>query len=180
MASADPHDSLSRRRFTVLTVGAVALAAVGHELTACRRSDPATSQPAADGDQLRPGDLTDQPLDAGPLSRYRQPGVYVEHRHLGLWIVSNGHRVLALSAICPHLGCLVNWSPSQQQFICPCHLSRFEANGQPLPDQKAKQPLGRLSASIRLSAGSSDAHLWIDPQKSLSADDPSSGVNLQP
>ena len=33
----------------------------------------------------------------------------------------------ALSAICPHLGCSVN--PGSDGFDCPCHGSRFDANG---------------------------------------------------
>jgi menaquinol-cytochrome c reductase iron-sulfur subunit len=37
------------------------------------------------------------------------------------------HRVL--SPICPHLGCMVEWMQKKRQFICPCHGSRFTADG---------------------------------------------------
>jgi menaquinol-cytochrome c reductase iron-sulfur subunit len=37
--------------------------------------------------------------------------------------------VIALSPICPHLGCPINWHPEQSQFMCPCHGGIFDASG---------------------------------------------------
>lgn len=34
-----------------------------------------------------------------------------------------------LSSICPHLGCIVDWHKSQDQFFCPCHGSVFNPEG---------------------------------------------------
>lgn len=56
-------------------------------------------------------------------------------------IVRAGHRLHAvyrdesgtthvLSARCPHLGCLVSWSEADKEWECPCHGSRFTAEGQ--------------------------------------------------
>ncbi len=41
----------------------------------------------------------------------------------------SGGQLLVLSRRCPHLGCTVNYQPSQNIFLCPCHQSRFALNG---------------------------------------------------
>ncbi len=37
--------------------------------------------------------------------------------------------VTVLSPICPHLGCPINWSAEQGEFVCPCHKGTFDAAG---------------------------------------------------
>jgi len=38
-------------------------------------------------------------------------------------------RFLALSSVCPHLGCRVHWESNNNRFFCPCHNGVFNANG---------------------------------------------------
>jgi Rieske Fe-S protein len=37
-----------------------------------------------------------------------------------------------LSAVCPHLGCIVSWNSVEQTWDCPCHGSRFDTQGRVL------------------------------------------------
>ena len=39
---------------------------------------------------------------------------------------------LALSNICTHLGCRVNWKDAQQAYVCPCHDATFDLQGKVL------------------------------------------------
>lgn len=46
--------------------------------------------------------------------------------------------VYLVSAICPHLGCELEWNPEEKSWDCPCHGSRFDYKGKLLdgPAQK--------------------------------------------
>ena len=58
------------------------------------------------------------------------PGTVTPDRINKLFIVreSDGG-FLALSLICPHLGCSVLWDETKKQFDCPCHSSAFDKYG---------------------------------------------------
>jgi cytochrome b6-f complex iron-sulfur subunit len=45
---------------------------------------------------------------------------------------------IALSLRCTHLGCAVSWEERQKRFICPCHSSAFDINGEVLNPPAAR------------------------------------------
>jgi cytochrome b6-f complex iron-sulfur subunit len=47
-----------------------------------------------------------------------------------LWLSNTDQGVVALYKVCTHLGCLYNWNNQETKFICPCHGSEFEPDGQ--------------------------------------------------
>lgn len=50
---------------------------------------------------------------------------------------------IALSSVCPHLGCQVHWESQNDRFFCPCHNGVFDPQGKATegPPAKAKQSL---------------------------------------
>jgi cytochrome b6-f complex iron-sulfur subunit len=47
-----------------------------------------------------------------------------------VWLANTDEGVVALYKVCTHLGCLYNWNQQESKFICPCHGSEFEQNGE--------------------------------------------------
>ena len=39
---------------------------------------------------------------------------------------------IAISLRCSHLGCSINWEENKKRFICPCHASAFDIEGEVL------------------------------------------------
>jgi glycine/D-amino acid oxidase-like deaminating enzyme/nitrite reductase/ring-hydroxylating ferredoxin subunit len=53
------------------------------------------------------------------------------------------NQLLVRSAVCTHLGCLVNWNSAEQTWDCPCHGSRFTPQGEVL-EGPALRPLHEI------------------------------------
>ncbi|MEE9383155.1 MAG: Rieske 2Fe-2S domain-containing protein [Nannocystaceae bacterium] len=45
------------------------------------------------------------------------------------WVVRTEDRLLALSSLCPHLGCAIDFDAESIKFKCPCHRSSFSLEG---------------------------------------------------
>ena len=81
------------------------------------------------------------------------------------WIRRTGpDKLVALSAICPHLGCSIGWDSAAGNFLCPCHDSRFSPEGNKLtgPSERGMDELplevrdGRLQLTwVRFKVGQS-------------------------
>lgn len=54
----------------------------------------------------------------------------------------------AVSAVCTHLGCIVDWDESKLQIICPCHNAVFDYNGN-IVSGPPPLPLEQLEANVR-------------------------------
>lgn len=57
---------------------------------------------------------------------------------------------IALSSVCPHLGCAVHWESQNDRFFCPCHNGAFDAQGNPTagPPAAAGQQLTRFPLQV--------------------------------
>ena len=54
---------------------------------------------------------------------------------------------LALSAVCTHLGCVVQWQAEKGEFLCPCHGGRFAPTGSVLGGPPPR-PLESLPVTV--------------------------------
>jgi cytochrome b6-f complex iron-sulfur subunit len=131
------NESVSRRDFLRLAWGAAGLLAlVEAGGVALSFFSPRTVEGQFGGvfevgmvDDFPPGSVT--PFNAGRfyLVRFEDGGF------------------LALYRKCTHLGCAVPWNQAEQKFICPCHASAFERDGQVL-NPPAPRPLDRFRVTI--------------------------------
>jgi len=74
--------------------------------------------------------------------RLAKPGADLPEPGEGKVVEAGGEKVAAyrdpdgqlqaVSAICTHLGCVVDWNASDMTWDCPCHGSRFDRHGQVL------------------------------------------------
>jgi cytochrome b6-f complex iron-sulfur subunit len=64
-----------------------------------------------------------------------------------VWIVNDGKRIFAISAVCTHLGCTPNWMENERKFKCPCHGSGFTMQGMNF-EGPAPVPLRRYEVTL--------------------------------
>jgi Rieske Fe-S protein len=50
-------------------------------------------------------------------------------RKARVFIVAGPDGLIVLSAVCSHLGCLVNYHKGKKEFLCPCHGGRYDLSG---------------------------------------------------
>jgi thiosulfate dehydrogenase [quinone] large subunit len=59
-------------------------------------------------------------------------------------------KITALSAVCPHEGCTVDFISPAEGFICPCHQSHFAASGKRI---SGPAPTGLSPIPVQVSNG---------------------------
>jgi Rieske Fe-S protein len=66
-----------------------------------------------------------------------------------VWVIKKSDDTInVFSPICPHLGCRYNWDSSRKLFICPCHHSVFNIDGN-VVSGPSPRPLDTLPKKVR-------------------------------
>jgi len=77
------------------------------------------------------------------------PGVDERFKQsFGVWMVKYEGRLVAVSNICTHLGCIPNWLPAELKFKCPCHGSGYYMSGVNF-EGPAPRPLERYKIGLQ-------------------------------
>ena len=67
-------------------------------------------------------------VDVGDSFTFQSPsGQLISIARMGVAPAANSF--VALSSVCPHLGCRVHWEAQNDRFFCPCHHGAFDAAG---------------------------------------------------
>lgn len=64
------------------------------------------------------------------------------------FIAASNEGLIALSPVCSHLGCLVNWDTNRSEFLCPCHGGRYDMEGR-ITGGPPPAPLSRLPLEVK-------------------------------
>ena len=92
-------------------------------------------------------------FDLGPADNF-PPGSRTVITEAQAMVLNTASGFVALSLLCPHLGCQVN--PTADGFACPCHGSRFDVAG-----QNVRGPADRALRELKI-AILSNGHLHLD------------------
>jgi cytochrome b6-f complex iron-sulfur subunit len=133
---------MKRRRFLNFLLTILGLTAAGSfAYTLVRYMAPAgqkakSKQITLKKSEIPVGDAKDIALNGTPTMVINRPGM----------------GFIALSRVCTHLGCLVDYNQSQKRIICPCHGAIFDLEGNvlsgPPPRPLPKFPLKVEGESI--------------------------------
>ena len=71
-------------------------------------------------------------------------------------LIRTPSQVKAFSAICTHLGCVVDWDNQKREVMCPCHAGQFDLEGKvvsgppprPLPSHAVKVVDGNIFVEL--------------------------------
>jgi cytochrome b6-f complex iron-sulfur subunit len=79
--------------------------------------------------RFRPGEFGGR-FNMGAVTALPPPGSAPTNEPIGrFWLIATPAGWLALDKACTHLDCLCTWDDQRREFVCPCHASRFAADG---------------------------------------------------
>ena len=142
--SAPPDSGVSRRDFfNEVAFAALGIAGLGAAVVTYRYLSPnVLFEPST---TFRAGNPDLYPVNSVTYLADQQ--VYIARTKDGFY---------AVSAVCTHLGCITQWKPEASQIACPCHGSKFQADGTKF-EGPAPRSLPHFSISL-----AADGELRVD------------------
>jgi menaquinol-cytochrome c reductase iron-sulfur subunit len=148
---------MSRRQFLSYTLGGTgAFMAAGVTIPMIRFAVDPILRPAGEGTYVKVAEesmITNEPKSF-KFTVHQIDGWYESDTQMEAWIMrdENGD-IYALSPVCKHLGCTVNWNSDPRfpnEFFCPCHEAHYTKAGKNL----AVAPLPLDEYEVKIENGS--------------------------
>jgi cytochrome b6-f complex iron-sulfur subunit len=160
---------ITRKEFFLKSLKGAALIAVtpviGTAIEGCKSSNPFGPGSGGSGSGLATINVSESngtiilPIESSsPLAKTGSVALLQNSNYPVLVNRKNSDAFEAMSAICTHQGCLVSdYDSSKQEFICPCHGSRFSLTGQvdqgpayyPLPQYQTQFQNNQLVIKVK-------------------------------
>ncbi|MDM5333344.1 ubiquinol-cytochrome c reductase iron-sulfur subunit [Ureibacillus composti] len=148
------NNRVTRRQFLNYTLtGVGGFMAAGMLMPMVRFAIDPALQTKAEGDFVQTStkiaDITEEPTKID-FSYEQVDAWYKSEVTDAAWVYKSGDTIIALSPVCKHLGCTVNWAGDAahpDQFFCACHGGRYEKNGKNIPGTPPTGPLDEYEVS---------------------------------
>jgi cytochrome b6-f complex iron-sulfur subunit len=127
----------NRRKFLSTCLGGIVAAGAGSALYAVYKY-LAPQNTGATGEKVSIPETDIMPGNAKFFSFRGETGVVVRKK---------SGELIALSAVCTHLGCIVQWETDKQDFLCPCHGGKYTGEGVVISGPPPR-PLSRLALTV--------------------------------
>lgn len=150
-------ERVSRRQFLSYTLtGVGGFMAAGLLMPMVRFAiDPVLEAKAADGftvTKVKASELTDEPQKVS-FTVDQVDGWYESEVTRLAWVYKDDKGdIVALSPVCKHLGCTVDWNTDKgnpNKFFCPCHYGLYEKNGKNVPGTPPLGPLDVYESKVK-------------------------------
>jgi len=151
---------MSRRQFLSYTLGgAGAFMAGGVVLPMLRFAVDPILEKKTEGTLIKvieEAKITDEPTEV-KFKIHQVDGWFESEPELTAWISRDEQgNVFALSPVCKHLGCTINWNTgNSNHYVCPCHNAHYAKNGKNL--SVSPKPLDEYTVEIK------DGFVYLGP-----------------
>jgi cytochrome b6-f complex iron-sulfur subunit len=127
-----PSQLMSRRGFLLTFLGGLGAAWAGF-LVQRRFLSPTTGE-------AKPVQV---PLTELPVGGVKQ----ITYENNPVLLMRSQEGVVAMSMVCTHLACKVQWQEAKQEFYCPCQQGKYDRNGEVISGPPPV-PLERLPVKV--------------------------------
>ncbi|MET3289489.1 ubiquinol-cytochrome c reductase iron-sulfur subunit [Brevibacillus fluminis] len=84
---------------------------------------------------------------------HTKDGWYETETTMTAWVTKDEKgQILALSPVCKHLGCTVDWNTSPEhpnEYFCPCHMGRYSVKGEHILNTPPLKSLDEYESEVK-------------------------------